>query len=496
MGKDKTSATVMGTDEMQRTDSLLEMLRTDSEKLGEKAGVTRDEARAAIDAEHGDINAALQRLLDEDLMRVASPSYGGLSSPPREPPPLAKETKGEETKSSDPRSMCCHALKACGHNALGPMDERFMHGRLYKGPVKAPRVTWSSSKPPRDDHSCPEWLTASEFQDEQAVAKAKVKQLAELLRLSRKTVLYTGAGISASAVGQAARSGQNTQGWKGGDLFAAKPTATHHALGLLGRKGIVQSWVQQNHDGLPQKAGFPQEKINEIHGSWFDPGNPVVKYNGSLHSRSFPWMDDDAFTADLVLVLGTSLGGLTADKVATDCTVRASEGLSLGSVMINLQQTPKDGMMSLRMFGKSDSLLGMLLHELGVGPVVVKQPKWHTDKVQVPYDADGRRVPEGGRRMWLDLSDRQKVRLTPGHNIQGAMQPQFMHIGATKAVTYRGKKRAPGLGVGTVLRREQTHWLLSIDGEGMRLGIWWLEVAMRGQIDVLPVVNAKPTFTG
>ena len=96
-----------------------------------------------------------------------------------------------------------------------------------------------------------------------------------------------------------------------------RPTPTHYILGHLGREGLIHGWVQQNHDGLPQKAGFPQEKINEIHGSWFDPSNPVVKYDGSLHPRAFPWMKKDASTADLVLVLGTSLSGLTADCVAT-----------------------------------------------------------------------------------------------------------------------------------------------------------------------------------
>lgn len=40
----------------------------------------------------------------------------------------------------------------------------------------------------------------------------------------------------------------------------------------------------------------------------------VVKYSGTLHSRSYPWMREDAETADLCLVLGTSLGGLNADQ--------------------------------------------------------------------------------------------------------------------------------------------------------------------------------------
>jgi len=28
----------------------------------------------------------------------------------------------------------------------------------------------------------------------------------------------------------------------------------------------------------------------------------------------------------------------------------------------------------------------------------------------------------------------------------------------------------------------------------MRLGLWWLDAAARGAIDVLPIVNLKPTY--
>merc|ERR1712217_834902 len=261
------------------------------------------------------------------------------------------------------------------------------------------------------------WLTATEFQDSPDVLRAKCRQLAGLLHISRKTVLYTGAGISASVIGQAALSGQNKVGWKA-DTRKAKPTFTHHALGLLGQRGIIHSWVQQNHDGLPQKAGFPQECINEIHGSWFDPCNPVVKYSGSLHNRAFPWMENDAATADLVLVLGTSLGGLNADQVATKAAERSSIGASLGTVAINLQQTEQDDKMTLRFFGRSDDILACLLKHLGFPPLrpgsIATFPK--ENRVLVPYDEEGRKVPEGDRWMWLDLSDGQKIRITPGHN--------------------------------------------------------------------------------
>jgi hypothetical protein len=98
---------------------------------------------------------------------------------------------------------------------------------------------------------------------------------------------------------KAARSGANTTGWKAGGRTAAAPTFTHKALALLCREGLVQGWVQQNHDGLPQKAGLPQEMINEVHGSWYDPTNPVVKYSGDLKGAEERRMCEDAETADV-----------------------------------------------------------------------------------------------------------------------------------------------------------------------------------------------------
>merc|ERR1719330_1779941 len=107
----------------------------------------------------------------------------------------------------------------------------------------------------------------------------------------------------------------------------------------------------------------------------------------------------------------------------------------------------------------------------------------------VPYDADGRRLPEGSaqKRMWLDLTDRQKIRITEGHNIQGAKQPMYMHIG-------KGDKP----GNGTVLQRDEStcSFNLSIEGACMRLGIWWLDAAERGAVEMLPIVNQQPKYDG
>ena len=385
---------------------------------------------------------------------------------------------------------------------FGHQHDAYMHGRAYDGPVDAtaaPRMTWQCTKPPRDDHNAPKWLSASEFCDQPVVARRKVLQLAAMMRASTKTVVYSGAGISASVIGQAARSGQNKQGWEG-KRHEAKPTFTHKALSLLVSEGLVHSWIQQNHDGLPQKAGVPQEKINEIHGSWYNPSNPVVKYSGSLDERLIPWMENDANTADLVLVLGTSLGGLYADRVATDTAERSclpGEASALGSVMINLQQTTEDGKMSLRLFGTTDDMLAQLLGELGYG----RNPRFppcvftRENRVLVPYDKYGRRLPaDSSQRMWLDLSPGAAVCITPGHNIQGAKQPAFLHIGATKPRMLKGETRQPGPGRGSVIRRDDSAscFHLQIEGACMRLGVWWLDSAARGAVEHLPIVNVRP----
>merc|ERR1712080_184995 len=76
---------------------------------------------------------------------------------------------------------------------LPPPHPSFMHGRGYAGPMTLPEKTWASDQKPRDDHDAPEWLTALDVPD---VLNAKVANLAQLLRLSKKTVVYSGAGIS------------------------------------------------------------------------------------------------------------------------------------------------------------------------------------------------------------------------------------------------------------------------------------------------------------
>merc|ERR550514_689500 len=68
--------------------------------------------------------------------------------------------------------------------------------------------------------------------------------------------------------------------------------------------------------------------------------------------------------------------------------------------------------------------------------------------------------------------------------------------GASKDTIYRGQRRPPAEGYGTVVARDDatSSFNLSIEGAWMRLGIWWLEAAARGGPKTLPIVNAEPEF--
>jgi len=411
-----------------------------------------------------------------------------MGSQPERPVANRKMEKGDKKKTYK-KDILNHLS---GQTFLNPENPNFFHGRIYgKSHPPIPKVTWESPDAPRHDHGAPDWLTATEFTDTEAVFDDKVEWLMALLKISSKTVIYTGAGISTAAgVEQAAR-GCGGHQKKVIASTDAQPTVTHRALAALREAGLVHSWIQQNHDGLPQKAGYPQEDIVEIHGSWYDPSNPVVCYDGNLKHEYFGKMKDAADSADLVLVLGTSLSGLNSDRVAKDPARRSLHGRSLGTVIINLQQTQQDGISSLRIFSQTDKVFSALLEKLGVP--LKPCPKFPQEKrVIIPYDKNGKRSRT--KKMYLDLSDNQKIRLNPDHNCQGAKQGAFMHIGGGQAIRYRDTLRQPGPGLGHVVSYSysQCGWRLVVEGVPMLLGGWWLEAAGRGELESIPVINMDP----
>ena len=106
----------------------------------------------------------------------------------------------------------------------------------------------------------------------------------------------------------------------------------------------MHAWVQQNHDGLPQKAGLPQAAVNEIHGALHAPDNPVIPMGGSLRADLYEDLLDCEARAELVLAVGTSLAGMNADRIVQACADRACAARGRGppgAVIICVASTSK-----------------------------------------------------------------------------------------------------------------------------------------------------------
>lgn len=239
-----------------------------------------------------------------------------------------------------------------------------MHGRAGQSNWKSPRLIASCTKKARPDvHGT---IDASEYLDDDNVLDGKLDMVASLIQQSQQFVVYTGAGIStASGIGDYASKAMNSIVMRETSVNRLKaiPTLTHHVLVALEKKNILKHWVQQNHDGLAQRAGYPQEKLNEIHGSWFDKKNPVVLMDDRLRPDLYRWLEEWAEKTDLVLVMGSSMCGMEADRIATRVAER--EG-TLGLIIINLQKTPHDHLATIRIFAPCDKAMSLLAKKMNL----------------------------------------------------------------------------------------------------------------------------------
>ncbi|VDN55640.1 unnamed protein product [Dracunculus medinensis] len=115
-----------------------------------------------------------------------------------------------------------------------------------------------------------------EIEEDDEIINQKCEQLAELMKNSKCTMVYTGAGIStaASIPDYRGPNGVWTLAEKGitltnrcGDPVLSCPTTSHMILKEMCRHGIVQHIVSQNCDGLHLRSGVPQKMLSEIHGN-------------------------------------------------------------------------------------------------------------------------------------------------------------------------------------------------------------------------------------
>merc|ERR1719183_899977 len=345
------------------------------------------------------------------------------------------------------------------------------HGTLGSASWSLPTLARACREEARPGYKT---MKAHEYLDDPQVLQAKVRTLADLVRRSNNCVAYTGAGISTA-------SGINDYATKAGDSvggaarkispWEAQPTLAHRVLVALHGAGHLKHWVQQNHDGLPQKAGFPQKHLNEIHGAWYDPSNPVVPMSGTLRSDLIKNMLHWEDKVDLCLALGTSMVGMNADRMAVAPAERARKGKAgaLGTVIVSLQQTQYDSLASLRIFATIDKVMEMLAAELDLAiPAPLAHRPWAEAPVlrDLPYRADGQK--DSSARLTLDLR--------PGSKFRVVNQPDWdekSHGNVCEVV------EAPDF------RAREGHISLLFGIEGLKgsivrvLGRWWLDAAVQ-----------------
>lgn len=352
-----------------------------------------------------------------------------------------------------------------------------VHGLLAKESWPNPKCVVKSEKPNRMDQG--NTTESSEYLDEPEVLEEKIEILADLIKKSKHVCAYTGAGLSrAAGISDYASSKKESllKDVEEVDYLDARPTYSHYLLTTMEQQDLLHSYVQQNHDGLPQKAGFPQEKINEIHGAWFDPSNPVIKFNGTLRSDLYHWMGNILTKVDLCLCLGTSLSGMNADQIATVPARDYKKNKGSGTVMINLQKTFLDPDCTIRIWAKIDDAFKILAQKLGIEmKEFISYPILKNDIYYIPYNEKGKFVKDAKKLMKLDLTVGSKVKIiNPDSSLYGY--------------------------VGKVIERLDDRFILLIGGntskkeEEQPIGTWMIDYALRGKATQFPYSNENPEF--
>jgi len=256
--------------------------------------------------------------------------------------------------------------------------------------------------------------------------------------------------------------------------------------------GYIHRLINQNHDGLPQKAGLPQEAINEIHGAWHAPHNPVVQMSGSVRDDLFRDLLACEQDADLTIAVGTSLCGMKADCVVTSPAKRAAKGQKgqLGSVVIGLQRTVCDEDSTLRIFGRCDDVFTALAQELAIEVAPVREEGDYFSPAVLAGRAHGDYIFEG---IPYDAFGERSCTLTSNLDLRTNMElvvPSGEHAGAVGVVD--GFDREGNVRCRFTFKPKVGKLRASVTS---LLGRWWIQAAVDGTVPLLPVVSKPAEHT-
>lgn len=393
------------------------------------------------------------------------------------------------------KSILCLGVSLDDFDAYPRMSDEIdritCHGLMVEDDWEYPMRVLTCEKENRPGY---DGKPSHEYIDEPKTMLKKVKLLAQLIRQSENCIAYTGAGISTTAgiddyaskvTGKESKIHEGRKKVK--NFRLAQPTLGHRVLTQLYFDGHLKNWVQQNHDGLPQKAGYPQEHINEIHGGWWDISNPVVAMSGTLRSDLWGWMEEWQEKTDLCVCMGTSLCGMSADACVSDPAERyMDEGVGFGAVIVGLQQTQYDSISSIRIYGKIDEVVSLLTREMGlqIAPFKRFQPDIPPEAIvghevyKVPYDSDGKLTKNPDEMIVWDLRFGQKIKVVygAGKGFKGTIQDHYPGTQHLRINTFRMREGHPSFGI-------QKHCYY--------LGQWWKETFTKGLWHQLPFVNEK-----